>query len=104
MNVLPILGALLFSAAPVQAFETYEEMNKACIATGETNQMCGGVAVYASAGAAVSLLCTLVSQALITPANAVEFWEEAYKEMKAPLWKEGAENFLKNYPTCPVKP
>ena len=35
MKLFPLLGAPFLPAAPVQAFETYEEQDKACRATEE---------------------------------------------------------------------
>ena len=103
LKIFLLLGALLLTAAPVQAFETFEELDFACVAKGE-RKMCGGAATYASGVTAGSLLCTLVSQGLVTPVKAAEFWQEAYKEMKNPLWIQGAKTIVLSFPDCPINP
>ena len=40
MKLLTFIGALLISAAPVQAYETWEEFDKACTASEETIALC----------------------------------------------------------------
>ena len=44
LRTVPLIGALLISAAPVQAFETFEELNKACSASEENTTLCKGAA------------------------------------------------------------
>ena len=44
MKLFPLIGALLVSAAPVQALETWEDIDKACEASHEALSMCIGVA------------------------------------------------------------
>ena len=40
LRTVPLIGALLISATPVLAYETYLEMNEACVATEEITEMC----------------------------------------------------------------
>ena len=103
MKLIPLIGALLIAAAPVQAYETFEELDFACVTKAE-REMCGGAATYASGVTAVSLLCNLVSQGLVTPVKAVEYWQKAYKGMKNPLWIQGAKTIVLSFPDCPIKP
>ena len=51
MKPLPLTGALLISAAPVQAIETFEELNKACLAPEEIANICAGVGNFVGAAA-----------------------------------------------------
>ena len=54
MKPLPLSGALLISAAPVQAIETFEELDKSCGATDEIANICAGVGNFVGAAATVS--------------------------------------------------
>ena len=96
------LGLLLIGSA-VQAYETFEELDFACVTKGE-RELCKGASTYVSGAIAVSSLCNLVSEGLVTPVEAVEYWQKAYKEMKNPLWIQGAKNIVLSLPDCPIKP
>ena len=51
LGTVPLLGALLLSASPVQAYEAWEELDKACEASDEPLKLCIGVAGHLSADA-----------------------------------------------------
>ena len=59
MKLLPLIGSLLISAAPVQAIETFEELDKACKASEETYNTCTKAAVFVGTAAWVNSLCEL---------------------------------------------
>ena len=67
LGTVPLLGALLLSASPVQAYETWEELDKACEASDESLKLCIGVAGRFSADAGFSMLCKLREDGAITP-------------------------------------
>jgi hypothetical protein len=110
MKLLPLIGSLLISAAPVQTFETSEELNKVCLSTDEMINICAGVGDFTTAAAIVSTLCSLEEKGRITKENAVLTWDE-WKDVSAfygdglkPMWNEGAEYMLENFPECSLKP
>jgi hypothetical protein len=110
MKLFPLLGALFLSTAPVQAFETSEELMRACLSTDEMKNVCEVAGDFASAAAIVSTLCSLEEKGRITKENAVLTWDE-WKDVSAflddglkPMWDAGAEHMLNNFPECSLKP
>ena len=105
MKLIPLIGALLLSTAPVQAFETFEELDKACGASEEIDSICSGVNEIVGTAAWVSLLCTLQEKGRLTKENLVLTWYELYElDGGSPLSNEAVEIILKNYPECSIKP
>ena len=110
LRTVPVIGALLISAIPVQAFETYEELDKACSASEENTNMCAGAVDYSAAVTAVSLLCALEGKGRITKENLDLSWDEWTAIMVRdtarpnPMWNAGAEKVLENLPECSIKP
>ena len=103
MKFLPLIGSLLISAAPVQAFETFEELNKACSASEENNNLCAGAVEYASAAMTVSLLCDL--EGMLTTEDLFLSWDELVKmDGWTPLLNEIVEGTLEDFPECSIKP
>jgi len=107
MKLLPLIGALILSAAPVQAFETFEELDKAC-QTEEFTNMCAGAGKYVSARATASLLCMLEEKGVLTTENLFFYWEQVnemiYEGNKDAIWNAGVEAILESFPNCPIKP
>ena len=110
MKLFPLLGALLLSSTPVQAFETSEELKKVCLSTDEMKNICAGVGDFTSAAAIVSTLCNLEEKGRITKENAILTWDE-WKDVSTflddglnPMWNVGAETLLENFPECSLKP
>ena len=105
MKLLPLIGSLLISAAPVQAFETIEELGKVCKASEEIDNICAGVAEYVGTAAWVSLLCRLEAKGILTKENLVLAWDEVVKlNGWTPLSYEGVEDTLNNFPKCSIQP
>ena len=109
MKLLPLIGALLISAAPVQAFETFEELNKACSASEENTNMCAGAVEYGGAAMTVSVLCDLEEKGRLTKENVVLTWDELVKRLVkmdgwTPLLNEVVEGTLEKFPECSLKP
>ncbi|WP_028953767.1 hypothetical protein [Synechococcus sp. CC9616] len=108
MKLIPLIGALLISAVPVQAFETYEELVEACGATEEIGKLCGAVADYSAAMMTVSLLCDLEEKSRLTKENLVLSWDEWNLIVDEnyysgdTMWNVGAEITLKNLPECSI--
>ena len=101
LRTVPLLGALILSAAPVQAIETFEELDEACLEILESMMLCQGLALIGAGSLRLEMLCELVKQDLITTENAVKMWKN-YRG--PPLWNEAARRTLKEYPKCPLKP
>ena len=104
MKLIPLIGALLLSTAPVQAIETYEELVKTCRATVEIANICAGVGDFGGAAAMVSLLCDLEEKGRISTENLVLTWDEWKGASESPMWKTSAEIIIKKFPECSIKP
>ena len=108
MKLLPLIGSLLISAAPVQAFETFEELNKACSASEENTNMCAKAGNYVASGMAVSLLCGLEATGMLTTEKILLSWNKLKEfwtfNSRDPMWSVGAESMLENLPDCSLKP
>ena len=105
MKLLPLIGALLFSTAPVQAIETFEELDKACKASEETYNTCTKAAVFVGTAAWVNSLCELEAKGRLTKENLVLTWDEVVeKSGRTPLSDNALEMTLKKYPECSIKP
>ena len=109
MKLFPFIGALILSTAPVLAYETMEEVDKACEASREALGMCIGVAGHFSAIAGFSILCRLRDNGSITS----DVFNTEYSKLntEGPIfdfarvfWNSGIEKVLENYPNCPIKP
>ena len=105
MKLLPLIGSLLISAAPVQAFETFEELDKTCQATEELTNLCKEVSSYGGAVMAAILLCDLEENGRITKENLVLTLDEVVSlNGWAPLPDEAVEMTLEKFPECSIKP
>ena len=105
MKLLPLIGSLLISAAPVQAFETFEELDKACSASEENTNMCAGAVEYGGAAMTVSVLCDLEEKGRLTKENVVLSWDELVKrDGWTSLSNEAVGLFLEDYSECSIKP
>ena len=101
LRTIPLIGALLLSATPVDAIETTEKITEACYETVEPTLLCQAGPIIGDGETRVKMLCELMKQDLITPENAVEMW----MNYRGPvLWNETATRTLKEYPNCPLKP
>ena len=102
LGTVAFVGALLLSAAPVDAadvIETVDDLSEACSETIELMMLCQGLALYHNASIKVDVLCSLVKQDLITPVNAVKMWENYSGPA---LWNEAAKRRLEEHPNCPI--
>ncbi|WP_156918723.1 hypothetical protein [Synechococcus sp. CC9616] len=106
MKLFPLLGALLLSTAPVQAFETWEELSNVCLSTDEIVNICTGVGDFVGAATMVSLLCTLEAKGSLTKEKLVLYWDDWYEwnYRGRPLSNEAVEKGLKAFPGCSLKP
>ncbi|AII43301.1 hypothetical protein KR100_07985 [Synechococcus sp. KORDI-100] len=105
MNLPPLIGALLISAAPVQAFETYEEVEKACDGSEENSNLCVVAAKPGALMMMVTMLCYLEAKGRITKENLVLTLDEwNFNQGGSPLLNEAVEETLKDYSECSIKP
>ena len=106
MKLLPLIGSLLISAAPVQAFETTEEFDKACSASEETITLCQAAIQYSAFTYIPGILCRLEDDGLLTTEQLAEWWKQNgfnYRQLNAFL-KDGINVGLTPYPDCAIKP
>ena len=105
MKLLPFICALLFSAAPVQAFETYDEYETACIASEENTKLCDRSAEWHSAVFVTNTLCKLEWRGFLAAEEVTAYWKEVELSPQPDnLRKEGVNFMLRNHPTCSIKP
>ena len=99
MKLLPLIGALLLSTAPVQINEEFDEV---CITSDVALKLC------------VGMLCKLNEKGLITPEEfdaeyneiklRIKYVEPGWKVYLLGLWNNGIELALGYYPNCPIMP
>ena len=99
MKLLPLIGALLLSTAPVQANEEFDEV---CITSDVALKLC------------VGMLCKLNEKGLITPEEfyaeyheiklRIKYAEPGWKVYLLGLWNNGIELALGYYPNSPIIP
>ena len=112
MKLFPLLGSLLILAAPVQALETEDEVRKACEATKENLELCKALGSIVAAMMSVTTFCELEKSGVIAADKLIEFWENHYtikkdtklEALSKPLWKEGVNFQLEDYPDCSIQP
>ena len=108
MKLLPLIGALLVSAAPVQASKTFDEITEPCRTSEAAVEACFGTGLYYSAWSWLILLCDLTDTGEITPKVFAEREEQGRSAPGNPFekvtWNEGVKSALEDYPNCPIKP
>ncbi|WP_413442544.1 hypothetical protein [Synechococcus sp. MIT S1220] len=106
MKLIPLIGSLLISAAPVQGFETFEELNKACEASEEINNICAKASRFASTASWVTLLCELEAEGSLTKEDLFLNWDKFIEKNDywSPLSEDAVEMALKSFPDCSIKP
>ena len=105
MKLLPLIDSMLISAVPVQAIETFEELDKACKASEEINNICTKATKFVVTAAWVNLLCELEAKGRLTKENLILTWDEVVKKSGwTPLSDDALEMKLKKYPDCSIKP
>ena len=108
IGTVPLLGALLLSTAPVQAFQTFEVIVKICEASEKIGKACLGSGIYFSAITTYELLCLLREEGDITR----EAFSKASRNMemanKNPFekvsWNAGIKDIQEQFPNCPISP
>ena len=109
MKLFPLIGTLLFSAVPVQAFETYDEYVNACISSEENTKLCEGSAEWHSAVFVTNTLCKLERRGFLTAEEVTGYWEKVELDLdvnpqRGALFKEGVNYMLRIHPNCSIKP
>ena len=106
---VPLIGALLLSTAPVQAFETYYEYVTACIASEENTKLCDKSAEWHSAVFVTNTLCKLEWGGFLTAEEVTGYWQKVELDLdvnpqRGALFKEGVNYMLRIHPNCSIKP
>ena len=108
MKLLPLIGALLFSAVPVQASKTPEEIANPCGASDAAMEACLGMAFYILSTGVNTLLCDLRRSGEITPKVFAKREKQGTSAVRKPfekvMWNQGIQVTLEKYPNCPIKP
>ena len=117
LRTIPLIGALLISAVPVHAFETVEDLNKACRLQdpqGDVSDLCYGVAAAAASNAISTLACQYFEKltpedfnikynswvSLVLPGG---FRGSSKPGIVKKLWNEAIKDTQISYPNCPIK-
>ena len=106
MKLLPLIGSLLISAAPVQAFETYEEVEKACDATEEIGNLCVVASQLGAGMMTLTMLCYLEEKGRITKENldlTLDEWTFNQGMSESPALNKAVEMTLEEFPECSIK-
>ena len=106
---IPLIGALLLSASPVQASQTFKEITRPCKASEKTNNACDAMAIHFSAIATYSFLCRVEQASKETPEALnqkpkVHGKTERKKEVAKIAFNAAIEKVKRGYPNCSVKP
>ncbi|WP_028952556.1 hypothetical protein [Synechococcus sp. CC9616] len=107
MKLLPLIGSLLISAAPAQAFTflTFEEIEKACNASEENTNLCVSVAQMSAMRNMVILLCNFEAKGRITKEDLdLTLDEWSFNQGMSPALKKAVEMTLEEFPECSIKP
>ena len=108
MKLLPFIGSLLISTAPVQASKTFDEITEPCRTSEAAVEACFGTGLYYYAWSWLILLCDLRDTGEITPKVFAKREEQLRdvlrKEFEDIMWNEGVKTVLEDYPNCPIKP
>ena len=106
---IPLIGALLLSASPVQASQTFKEITQPCKTSEKTNNACDAMAIHFSAIATYSFLCRVEQASKETPEALnqkpkVHGKTERRKEVAKIAFNAAIEKVKRSYPNCSVKP
>ena len=108
LRSLPLVGALLLSAAPVQAFETFEEIVKPCEASEKNMEACFASGVYFASLTSLLIYCGQREAGDITQKKCTEVTrdlaESITEEIEKTAWNQAVKELPDSYPNCPIKP
>ena len=106
---VPLIGALLLSASPVQASQAFQEITQPCKASEETKNACDAMAIHFSVIAINSYLCWEEQETKATPELLAEKPKlhaktERGKEIAKVAINTVIEKVKIDDPKCSVKP
>jgi len=108
MKLLPLVGALILSVAPVQASKTPGGLMKPCETSDAAMEACLAAGLYMTSAAINTLLCDLRKNGEITPEVFAKREKQSNtkitKEIQKAAWNEGLKMVQKSHPFCPIKP
>ena len=109
LKLLLLIGALLLSAAPVQASEKFKQIIQPCDASEETYNACNAMAIHFSAIAYYRYLCMLEEAGKTTPEVFSEKAKvigktERRKEIAKVAFNAAVKKVQDKFPNCLIKP
>ena len=109
MKLLPLIRALLLSAAPVQASQTAEELMKPCEASKEAAKACFASSIYATSYSHHQTICAYSEAGLLTIEDKARDKIPVFNSLMNAneikfVWNQGIQGALEKYPNCPIKP
>jgi len=108
LRTVPLIGASLLSASPVQASKTFKEIIQPCKASEETANACDAMAIHFSAEAIYYNLCGVEHETKVTPELLSEKPQlhaktESGKEAATIAFNSAIKKVKSKYPNCSVK-
>ena len=109
LRTVPLIGALLISATPVQASKAFREITKPCNSLEEIRNACDAMAIHFSAVAHFTYLCSYELDTGETPENLTKkprlhAKTESGAQTAIVAFNTAIEKVKKDYPNCSVKP
>ena len=108
LRLFPLIGALLLSSTPVQAFETFEEIVKPCEASEKNMEACFASGVYFASLTALLIYCRQREAGDITEKTFTEVTRDLAgsitEEIEKRAWNQAVKELPDSYPNCPIKP
>ena len=109
MKLLPLIGALLLSTAPVQGSQTTKELMRPCEASEEAAKACFATGMLATSYSHHNTICAYSEAGLLTIEDKARdkipsFGSLMNEDEVKILWNDGIKQALKKYPNCPIKP
>ena len=108
MKLLPLIGAIILSAAPVHTSNAFREIIGPCERSKKAKEACLGLGLYLSSISGYTLLCSLREAGDITPevfAAREEIFMQSIKlerEYEKVMYNQAIIRVQENFPDCPI--
>ena len=108
MRLSTLLGALIISASPVQASETFKQITQPCKESEEAQNACDAMAIHFGTMSIYSYLCRLEKFGKVTPEMfpsnpKVSGKTERGKEAGKVAFNSAVRKIKNEFPNCPIK-